>query len=232
MKIGVIPDLHSKQVWKKFIKDNPHIEKWVMLGDYCDDYPPTSDKQIYDNLVEIIEFKKTNPDKVILLWGNHEAHYLHDDFGCSGFRASMKASLQNLLKDNQKLFQYAYQIKNYLFTHAGLTTHYIEYLKKHGVELTGPNYADQINQIAQTHNFKLLHVIGRSRGGWDEWGGVLWEDKSAFWGGRILPEDLHQIVGHSKVEGIANGYNVFATTKSIRFCDCLDTQTEFYELEI
>lgn len=231
MKIGVIGDGHGKNVWKSFINDNQQIEKWIMLGDYCDDFPPTTDKQIYDNLVDIIEFKKANPDKVILLWGNHEAHYLYDDFGCTGFRPSMKASLQAILRDNEKLFQYAYQIKNYLFTHAGLTTQYIESLKKHDVHLTGPNYADQINEIAQTHNFKLFHQIGRSRGGWDEWGSFLWEDKRTFWKNN-LPDGIHQIVGHSKVKGIRNQFNIIGDTKSIRFCDCLDTVTEFYELEI
>lgn len=231
MKIGVIPDLHSKQVWKKFINDNPHIEKWIMLGDYVDNFPPTTDKQIYDNLADIIEFKKSFPDKVILLWGNHEAHYVYDNFGCSGFRASMKASLEALLTQNKNLFQYAYQIKNYLFTHAGLTNHYIESLKKHEINLTGPNYADQINEIAQTHKFPLFHQVGKSRGGWDEWGSFLWEDKRTFWMDE-LPEGIHQIVGHSKVKGIENEFNIITEEKSIRFCDCLDTKTEFYELEI
>lgn len=232
MKAIIIGDIHGKNVWKKIDPDK--YDKMIFLGDYCDDFPPTTDTQIFQNLFEIIELKKKLPDKVVLLWGNHEAHYLHEDFGCSGFRVSMKASLHNLLKENEKLFQYAYQEKNVLFTHAGLTTCFIKYLSKHGVELTGPNYADQINEMAQTHNFKLLHAVGYIRGGLDECGGILWEDKSAWlnWF-NCLPEGIHQYVGHSKVpSAYSSEWNIPGPDRSIRFCDCLDTVTEFYEVEI
>lgn len=69
MKILTIPDLHGKTVWKNVFDTN--YDRIIFLGDYVDDFPPTTDGEILDNLFKIIEIKKAFPEKIILLWGNH-----------------------------------------------------------------------------------------------------------------------------------------------------------------
>ena len=93
-KVGTISDLHGRGIWKKFVKDNPQIDIWVFIGDYTDSYDLTNE-EIYLNLVEIIEFKKANPENVILLWGNHDIAYRFlPQYRCEGFRADMGNMLE------------------------------------------------------------------------------------------------------------------------------------------
>lgn len=70
MKIRVIGDLHGRDWWKRKVETGDS-DLNIFLGDYVDSYT-VSDEQIINNLLDIIEFKKSYEDKVILLLGNHE----------------------------------------------------------------------------------------------------------------------------------------------------------------
>lgn len=230
MKIISIGDLHGKDVWKQI--DPTNYDKIIFVGDYTDDFPPTTDEQIFTNLINIINFKKENHDKVILLFGNHDCSYIYG-CKCSGYRPSMQDKLFNLFKDNRALFKFAYQIDNYIWTHAGITKFWYEdYLKPiiltYGLE--NLTIAEQINHLAFTgKGLEELGRVGHARGGLTYFGGCLWADQREFDYRTILP-GYHQIVGHSKTgQGkIKKEYN----NASITFIDCLDTKTEFYEIEI
>jgi hypothetical protein len=75
VRILAIGDIHGRDSWKDIINDNV-FDKVVFLGDYFDSREEISGaKQLY-NFKEILQFKKYNIDKVVLLVGNHEFHYL------------------------------------------------------------------------------------------------------------------------------------------------------------
>jgi hypothetical protein len=237
MKIISCGDIHGKSVWKQI--DPKKYDKIIFVGDYVDDYPPTTDEQILGNLLDIIEFKKANMEKVELLWGNHELSYTLGDI-CTGYRPSMSRTLPVIFSQNKKLFKYAHQIGNHIWTHAGILSVWHEGFQQaltkikenQGIDLLGMRLADQINAIADTSFRNILLDIGSIRGGFQECGGPLWADKSEF-GYFGLPKGFHQIVGHSKVENpYENKYNIRGENESITFIDCLDTVTEFYEVEI
>ena len=78
MKIAIIGDLHGKNCYKKLLKDKiDSFDKIIFMGDYSDDSWITfTDKEIVDNLKEVIEFKKKYKDKVELLIGNHDFQYI------------------------------------------------------------------------------------------------------------------------------------------------------------
>ena len=73
MKALIIPDTHLRGFWKET------VEKWdgpiIFLGDYLDPYPYEW-KDEYPNsiqyLLDILNFKDQNPDRVTLLLGNHK----------------------------------------------------------------------------------------------------------------------------------------------------------------
>jgi hypothetical protein len=123
-----IGDIHGFDTWKQALDYwRPEEEKTlidqfdyiVFLGDYVDEFH-LKDAQIYKNLLEIIELKKKYPEKVILLWGNHDIQYIFKGNECSGYRPSMYLQLNEIFTRHEKLFQLAFQIKNYIWTHAGL----------------------------------------------------------------------------------------------------------------
>lgn len=57
MKIRVIGDLHGRDWWKRKVETGDS-DLNIFLGDYVDSYT-VSDKQIINNLLDIIEFKKS-----------------------------------------------------------------------------------------------------------------------------------------------------------------------------
>jgi len=82
----IIPDVHGRSFWKDAADRFPSAE-FIFLGDYLDPYveEKISDEQAYRGLLEILEFKKTRPEEVTLLWGNHDLHYLQPNL-LSGLR--------------------------------------------------------------------------------------------------------------------------------------------------
>ena len=147
-KILTIPDTHGKSSWKNVFDTN--YDYIVFLGDYVDDFPPTTDNQILDNLFEIVEIKKLYPDKVILIWGNHEMPYLFNPnmYYCTGFRISMFPVLHQYLNLNRKLFQYSFQYKNYIWTHGGIHKGWWQYRFN--------------SQYVKNNNFNIVFTIDQT----------------------------------------------------------------------
>ena len=77
-KILIIGDVHGRQFWKIPCLDHAdEFEKIVFLGDYLSPYPyeEITNKKAIDVFKEIIEFKKENLKKVVLLMGNHKVNF-------------------------------------------------------------------------------------------------------------------------------------------------------------
>lgn len=72
--IAICSDCHGRQFWKDVIPRKDEFEKIIFLGDYLDPYgfEGVSNLNALDNFKEILEFKKENIDKVVLLIGNHK----------------------------------------------------------------------------------------------------------------------------------------------------------------
>jgi predicted MPP superfamily phosphohydrolase len=74
----ILVDVHSSPFWKTAVAQNPGC-RCIFLGDYLDPYETVTQDKLLQNLQEIIQFKKDNPDNVILLLGNHDLHYFTAD---------------------------------------------------------------------------------------------------------------------------------------------------------
>ena len=67
----VIGDIHGRTLWKDIVeKENP--DKVIFLGDYVSTHESVPADQQLSNLEDILNYKEENPDKVILLRGNHK----------------------------------------------------------------------------------------------------------------------------------------------------------------
>lgn len=227
MRIISIGDIHGHQTWKKVNPDDWDLI--IFVGDYVDSFN-VSDEDMVNNLADIIEFKKSYPDKVILLLGNHDIQYMFKDFGCSGFRPQLLPTLNIMFNENRSLFQVAYQYDRYLWSHAGVSKAWYKKYEEHLSLLDkDETLADRINEISYTSLNWILHEVGSIRGGlrYNE-GGVTWADRSETMNNSL--EDYHQIVGHTPIKEITT-YNSNAFT-SITYIDCLGKSGQFYELEV
>lgn len=219
-KVLVCGDLHTKYHIFEYVKSLAcKFDKVIFLGDYVDDWnaPPEASQNLINAL---IEWKKTEPNKVVLLWGNHDlSEYVPNTFRCAGYNQRTSALVSGIFEKNKKLFQIAYAWNGILFTHAGLTENFAKQIGVDDLEykLT-PIIADELNSLmGNSENLTRLAQSGQARGGISV-PSPIWADKME------LIEDycsnLRQVVGHTPVEQVSK-FEVGDT--SLVFCDTFST---------
>ena len=201
----IIPDVHGRVFWKEIVKNSE--DKIIFLGDYVDPYPGEniSLTGALDNLSEIIDYKKSNPSKVILLLGNHDFMYMdseHNKYSCRhDFENEPK--ITKLLMNNRDLFQmdYSIEVKNklYIFSHAGILKPWIEKYKNLFGEF--PGSLDKINELYRNWDpefISSLLEISYYRGGWSDFGSMIWSDVREH--SVSCEENVYQIFGHTQLK--------------------------------
>lgn len=246
MKILAIGDVHGREVLSRIEPDQ--YDKIIFLGDYADSHYDDQfpDARILENLKAIIAFKKFHPDKVLLLLGNHDAHYMYHgevDEG-SGFRKSMLADLQKLFIENSAIFEMACQFERTLFTHAGVSNAwYREYnaaIQSEFLKISKERLPLQrIVPLAEMFNLLRSTEAGRrilfQVSGLRIWpqdllqsGGIIWADQEKT--DYDYLKNYHQVVGHTVVPSIEKKMDYYDDRSSITY---IDTESrEFLELSI
>ncbi len=228
MQVLTIPDLHGKSFWKHAVNDPQFslAEKVVFIGDYVDSYD-LSDEKIYANLIEIIAFRKNHADKVELLLGNHDIHYLfYPNYRCSGFRPAMQHDLSKLFQENISIFKAAFQVNNNLWSHAGVSNGWLEsnYQTLVANGLKNYNYGEVFNKILFSEQRDVLHQVSSVRGGMHRFGGITWADLTETISDPL--KDFNQFVGHTPVRKPFRE-EVSELNASITYLDCLQSVKEF-----
>lgn len=144
MKIIAIGDIHGRTSWKKIIKKEPDADKIIFMADYCDNFDMPVQKQI-TNLKQILGLKMNMADRVVLLFGNHDYHYLKStQLQHIGFDAIMKVSGGPVFDHakEKRMFQMCYVHENFLFSHAGVTK---TWCANNNIDLS--NVEDSINDL-------------------------------------------------------------------------------------
>ena len=258
MKTVSIGDIHGSTRWKLLLFGTltPTLEviqstmlkydKVIFVADYTDSFE--KDDPIVENLKEIIAFKKSYQDKVVLLWGNHDVFYYSMNYGrdnVTGSRDEMLHDLNQIFRPNYRLFQLTYQYKNYIWSHAGIHRgwweHYVMPMVKGNKKsrfhehLTGKeNISEICNMMFEVEDPAIyMCSASRSKGGWgSKVGGPLWAGKLEVINKPIF--GYHQIVGHSRTDKIET-YTSFGFTEndtSVTYIDCLRSSDELLILEI
>ena len=155
----IIPDIHGRTFWKDALerfpkKSFPNLSI-VFLGDYLDPYETIeniSRKQAIDNFKEIIKTAK-NDNRIHLLFGNHDMHYWYNAQYKSRVDHKNYEKIKDLFLKNFTLFNVAYEeiVNNekYLYTHAGVTTFWLEHLKFIGKISCENNKIEYIDRLGQ-----------------------------------------------------------------------------------
>ena len=208
MKILINPDIHGRVFWKYSIEHKDEFDKIIFLGDYLDAYSPDLLLKEEDNFKEIIQFKKDNPDKVILLLGNHDCHYINDKiYEASRYNSFKHNSYQKLFLDNIDLFQLIYIYNKYLFSHAGVYQKWMDLNK-----LTLKDLLDcDLDKLS-----KSLNWIDYFRGGFYDVGSCIWADIRDS-GTEKLLKGYYHIFGHTQLK-----FNLSTSELS-----CLDCRVPF-----
>lgn len=201
-----VGDLHGR-IWafeeaiEKFEKEG--VEKLVLMGDYVDSYDAT-DTEIVHLLKQVIEYKRSNQDKVICLLGNHDAQYMYSpDYRCSGFRFGIAQELKNLFTTNKEIFKIAFRNGDYMSTHAGILSDWIYkyndrlhyYSDLLGIDMVN-DLDELLNAINETSDRWILNTVPKIRGGVaGSVGGPLWADISEIKSGNGPMWKFTHIVG-------------------------------------
>ena len=208
-----IGDIHGLDYWREIVEAHPGC-RIVFLGDYLDPYEYIPGKTLLDNLRAIMALKRSRPDDVVLLLGNHDLHYFSSDAPIASrfnYQIAEKASL--LFLENFSLFQYACQEGNKVFTHAGISQAW--FTEDFRGDISRP-IAEQLNHPSDAQVASLCRV-GELRGGCKgDRGGIFWADIDE------LDDPLHgftQIVGHNRVAEVTERQGTGGG--KIVFCDCL-----------
>ena len=181
-KILIIPDVHGRSFWKDAVeKYGDECDLIIFGGDEVDPYPSENitRKEAIKVLEEIIDFKLNNMDKVVLLLGNHAAHYFVKGFPRSSrYDSSNAYKIREIYSSHKSLFKLAHEEiiggKKFLFTHAGVMNSWVERNK----DIIGEPTVENLNKLLDTPaGVRALSDISRYRT-WlgEKSGSILWSD--------------------------------------------------------
>ena len=220
-KVLIVPDIHGRKFWHKAMEMVDEVDQVVFLGDYLDPYSREG-ITFEDALVEfeeILAFKEDYPDKVVLLVGNHDMHYIKTEFmDCSRLNVWRRVEVHDLFMNNIDKFQLIHEVDKHLFSHAGV---YLEWTKKY--EITLEELFDFKTFIQ--NRWQTLEDVSYTRGGWNKVGSCVWADIRESVTNELPAMFKKQIVGHTQMES-----KPYITTRiaclDVRQCFILDTETD------
>jgi len=203
--ILVIPDIHGRSFWREAVTAHGECQV-VFLGDYLDPYGSEgiTPSMAFTELKDIVEFKKKNMDRVVLLLGNHDLGYLNEEVCRCRHDYYGENRNRRFLLDNLDLFDLTYETavgnRRVLFSHAGIREMWVnsnDWLFGE-VEFT-PSLLNRMfhHPSLREDLMSALSQVSFYRGGRDLVGSPVWADMDEFIDmGDFLPGYL-QVFGHS-----------------------------------
>lgn len=192
-KILIVPDVHGRAFWHRAMELVDQVDQIVFLGDYLDPYSHEgiSFDLALEEFNKILEFKKEYPDLITLLVGNHDMHYIIEDFmDCSRRNTDMLDQLHKLYNSNLDLFNLIHIEDDWLFSHAGV---YKGWMDKYEFTLEDLN----LKTFLGSH-WPALEDLSFYRGGYNSVGSCVWADIRESVKNELFPE-YKQIVGHTQL---------------------------------
>ena len=231
MKVLVIPDIHSRKFWRQAIANNiDKVDKIIFLGDYLDPYPEEIKntpelmecKDFYDSenllkmLEDIISLKRNEPDKYILLTGNHTDSYIWPKFNAAT-RTDYKnwEKYHKFFSENLEHFNLVWIENDVIFSHAGISEGWANqvwnYMSRKGELSSVIEIAVMLQEIPlnEFDGVSLISDISFYRGGYSQYGSCEWADlrehidiKNSS-NNNIIPngeDGIYQVFGHTQLK--------------------------------
>lgn len=219
MRIVAIGDIHGRTIWKQITTQVKDVDKFVFIGDYFDTHEGVSAYQQIENFKDILQFKKDNPDKVILLTGNHDFHYLKGvQEKYSGHNKFKAMDINEILEPavSAGLMQMCYIHNEFVFTHAGVTT---TWCVRNGINVA--DLEQSINEafMSDLDSFYFAYGPNMSRSGDDVTQSPIWVRIPSLLADKV--EGYIFVVGHSTLNQLS------IIDNSVIGIDTLGTTQEF-----
>jgi len=226
---NIIGDIHGRTCWRELVQDDCVN---VFVGDYFDPYDKISPAELMQNFADIIAFKKQHPETV-LLYGNHDLHYLESSDRATRFDYMHAIDIKQAFADVVELFYgVAYAIADsILVTHAGVSKEWYEkeFGAYHGEKPSA--VADDINDLWK-HNkvefsFDVNALEFMDLSGESPTHSPLWirpwtlAEHNLFAG-----TSFKQVFGHTQVN------NTIVINDCLICVDCLGTIVKSYKFEL
>lgn len=222
MKVIGLGDTHGRNIWKEITAKEEDADKIIFIGDFFDthDRGHSPNRQI-ENFKDIIAFKKANMDKIILLFGNHDFHYLKGiGENYSGYQAGYAHDIGELLHEAlaSDLMQMCYKHDKFLFSHAGVTK---TWCKNNDIDLD--NIEQSINDQFKfkPNTFKFTSGANFSNTGDDVTQPPIWVRPQSLYGDMV--DDVICVVGHTTVKTL----DINPEFNKLIMIDCLGTSGEY-----
>lgn len=231
-RICIVGDVHGRDVWQKI--DFTQYDYVVFMGDYFDPY--MYDVSYEDRLTifeDIVNLKGKEPKKYILLFGNHDYHYLVADNPFEKYSRydptfAEQYPIQKMFQAGLEAgtLQIAWRVPGLpiLFTHAGLSvTWYNRWVLDRRFQHPAPedlyNFIDEHNldDVVKKINNLPLEAFGFVTNWSDSYGfnpaqGPLWWRAEKKYSGGFqeeeIPEGIFQINGHTQQYSLRQGTRV------------------------
>ena len=200
----IIPDVHGRKFWRKAVKEYIGDEPILFLGDYLDPYAyeEITPADAFEVFHEIMDIKKSNPEAVTLLLGNHDLHYLNPAMDGGRLDHKRKEQIIQDITCNASIFQVAASAtigsKKYLFTHAGVKG---GWLQKHKDELGNPtsgDLADCLNSLWLDIDRRPLLLEMLADVPYSLYGSPVWNDVDDIDDTREEVPGYVQVFGHTQ----------------------------------
>ena len=226
---NIIGDIHGRDAWKRLV-DEDCIN--IFVGDYFDPYDEIHFMDLQYNFMEIIEYKKKPPEKVVLLYGNHDYEYLPGIFEKSNrFDNKNAQNISWFLMKAIDLFEgVAYAIgEDYLVSHAGITRDWKNTYLPDVVDIKPSSIAAAINDLwnKDKNPFSFSsNCYGNDWYGEDPRHSLIWvRPESLCLHNLYRGTNIKQIVGHTKVKEITE-------IAGVVLVDCLDSVEQSYKVSL
>lgn len=224
-KILIIGDVHGRQFWKDACYNHKdEFENIIFLGDYLSPYPDEgiTNKKAIEVFHEVLDFKKENMDKVVLLIGNHDLSYFNTEICECRTDHQNWSKINSTFFENIKLFNLACEKeingKRYFFSHAGVKKEWLKLIIGYWFNWDDPDklppawmfdnyfhvaYDGDGNSEAQ-YNFEgpiACYSLYRGWGGYKN-GSIVWADIREYARGEDLESEFENVVfvcGHTQL---------------------------------
>lgn len=218
-KITVISDIHGRSIWEKIITKEKDSDLFIFLGDYFDSFDLLGVEQIH-NFKKILEFKENNLDKVVLLVGNHDYHYMSCCDGVySGYQSFLQHDIGNILHESIKnnLLSICFIYNKIIFSHAGISKVWLKANKYNEIQPLDEFINDLFIFTPKVFNFTMGKNFDNS--GDDVCQTPIWIRPTSL--NKCAIEGYKQIVGHTSMS------NIHVIDDKIYLTDVYNTNNEY-----